>query len=473
MRKLFIFCSVFLPALFSTSPVFSQKLTVGILSGINFTQPQGYFTSGKWEVENGPVAGLFFNYRLTKILTVQTEFNFTVINYTHKKYNYPGYISYPMYLLSSSFAPYYYNNSDEKWEYNFYRIPLYLKLSTPTKLKLELAIGGYFSFRGKYEVPDYQVYMPYSAVYLPSDMITSYSTSEIPPKYDAGLFYSLGLAYPIAEDFNVYLNGRYFSGKRTYIESVSATNGAAELTFGLGYSGLFKSKNKVKQPEPAADSASHSLTVTPKAGISITGNAGSDNNNMYSNATGFSTGLSFMYRLSKHFALQSELLYERKGYELKGESNSFFKYTPTGYYTVDNRVNLDYVTIPILLNMRFGETFTVYFNAGIYAAMQMNARCTGTASNTLSGESSYQVYKTTVYDNIDGLMNSSDWGWALGSGIQYPVLKKYKLDLEFRYNKGFTNIYSNYYNATPVENEDTEIKNRSYVFTLGFQIPLN
>lgn len=467
MRKLFIFCSVLLPALLSTSPVFSQKLTVGILNGINFTQPQGYFTSGKWEVENGPVAGLFFNYRLTKIVSLQTEFNFTVINYTHKKYNYPGYLYYPMYLLSSSFAPYYVNSA-EKWEFSFYRIPLYLKLSTPTKLKLELALGGYFSFRGNYELPEYPIYYDYSL----SDMMPYYN-SEAPPEYDAGLFYSVGLAYPIAEDFNVYLNGRYFSGKKTYIESVSATNGAAELTFGLGYSGLFKSKNKVIQREPAADSASHSLTVTPKAGISITGNAGSDNNNMYSNATGFSTGLSFLYRLSEHFALQSELLYERKGYELKGESNSFFKYTPTGYYTVDNKVNLDYVTIPLLLNMRFGETFTVYFNAGIYAAMQMNARCTGTAYNTSSGESSYHVYKTTVYDNIDGFMKSSDWGWALGSGIQYPVFKKYKLDLEFRYNKGFTNIYSNYYNATPVENEDTEIKNRSYVFTLGVQIPLN
>ena len=194
---------------------------------------------------------------------------------------------------------------------------------------------------------------------------------------------------------------------------------------------------------------------------------------MYSNATGFSTGLSFMYRLSKYFSLQSELLYERKGYEIKGESNSFFKYTPGSNYTIDNRVNLDYVTIPLLLNVRFGQKLQVYFNTGIYAAMQMNARCTGTAYNSYTNGITYQEYKTTVYDDIDGYMKSTDWGWAIGSGIQYPVLQKYKLDFAFRYNKGFTNIYSNHYNQTPVENEDTEIKNKSYAFSLGFQIPIN
>ena len=87
MKNKFIFSAVILLSLLLTSSAFSQKLTVGLLNGINFTQPQGYFTSGKWEVKNGPVAGLFLNYQLTKILSVQSEFNYTVINYTHKNYS--------------------------------------------------------------------------------------------------------------------------------------------------------------------------------------------------------------------------------------------------------------------------------------------------------------------------------------------------------------------------------------------------
>ena len=194
---------------------------------------------------------------------------------------------------------------------------------------------------------------------------------------------------------------------------------------------------------------------------------------MYSDAIGLSTGLSFIYRFSKHFALQSDLLFERKGYKLKGESNSLFKYTPGGYYTLDNRLSLDYVTIPMLVNVSFGEKFTLYFNAGIYAAMLINARCTGTAYTTTSTESSYQVYKITVYNDIDGYMKSNDWGWAAGGGLQYPVFKKYKLDLEFRYNQGFSNIYAYDYNSFRVGNEDTEFINRSYSVSLGFLIPIN
>ncbi len=467
MRKIIVVYPVLFIALLSVSPVFSQRFTVGILNGINFTQPQGYFTYGKWEVKNGPVAGLFLGWKLTKILSVQSEFNYTVLNYSHKQYNNPGYLYYPPYLSTIYIAPYYYN-LDEKWEYSFYRIPLYLKISTPTKLKLELALGGYFSFRDKYEVPDYPISYNFSDI-----MMSPATSSEIPPKYDAGLFYSVGLAYPIAKDFNVYLSGRYFSGKRTYIESVAATNGAAELTFGLGYSGFFKSKKVVNLSETESDSTSHTLTVTPKMGMAITGNSGSDNNNMYSDAIGLSTGLSFIYRFSKHFALQSDLLFERKGYKLKGESNSLFKYTPGGYYTLDNRLSLDYVTIPMLVNVSFGEKFTLYFNAGIYAAMLINARCTGTAYTTTSTESSYQVYKITVYNDIDGYMKSNDWGWAAGGGLQYPVFKKYKLDLEFRYNQGFSNIYAYDYNSFRVGNEDTEFINRSYSVSLGFLIPIN
>lgn len=470
MKKILLFCASLILAFVVAKPAFTQKLSVGILSGFNFTKPQGYFTSGKWEVKNGPVAGLFVNYEIVKSLSVQTEFDFTIVNYTHKSYSnyYYGYGFMP--LSSSYFAPYYYNNPVENWEYTFYRFPLYFKYSSPTKLRLELAMGGYFSIRGKYEIPSY----PYSPIYTETIYVRTgayYNYYDTPPKYDAGFFYSAGLSYPIAEHLNVHLQGRYFAGKRTYIESVSATNGAGELVFGLGYTGLLKDKNKVSKPE--SDSVSHSLSVTVKNGISFSGNSGSDNNNMYSNATGFATGLSFVYRFSKHFSLQSEVMYETKGYTLKGVSNSYFKYTPGSYYTVDNSVSLGYVTIPLLLNLRFGEKYSVYFNAGMYAAMRTNARCTGIAYSSYSSETGYQLTKINVNDDIDGNIKSNDWGWAMGGGIQYPVLNKYKLDLEVRYTTGNLNIYKQREYYLPNENGDIEIKNRSTIVTLGFQFPLN
>jgi opacity protein-like surface antigen len=103
----------------------------------------------------------------------------------------------------------------------------------------------------------------------------------------------------------------------------------------------------------------------------------------------------------------------------------------------------------------------------------MNARCTGIAYNTTANETSYQVHKITVYDDIDGYIKSDDWGWILGGGFQYPVLKKYMVDFEYRYASGFTNIYSNIYNNEPRDNEDTQIKNKALTFSLGFQIPIN
>jgi len=473
MKKTYKFLVVAILLFLLSTPSFSQKLTVGVLNGINFTRPQGELRTGKWATKNGPVTGLFVNYKVSKILSVQTEFDYTVVNYSHKNYSNYGYHYEDIYLLSSSIAPsYYYNNGIEKWEFSFYRIPLYIKLSTPTKLKLELAFGGYVSFRNKFELPTYPSNKYFSLSSSSSLWAPNYYTNE-PPKHDAGYFYSVGLSYPLTEKFTVNLNGRYFSGRRTYIESVAARNGVAELTFGIGYSGILKDKNKIAKLKLANDSTRHPFSVKVKTGFAFTQNSGNFEKKVYSGSTGLSSGLSFMYSLSRHFAIQTELLIERKGYQFTGESNSFFRYTPGNTYTVDNKISLGYVTIPLLLKVRFGEKLKVYFNGGMYAAMLTNARCTGIAYSLYKSDVSYNYSKTTVYDNITAHIKSNDWGWSFGSGIQYPVCNKYNLDFEFRYNTGNSNIYSNKSNYSPFEGEDTKIKNKSYAFTLGLQIPIN
>ena len=457
-------------ALFSYSlPGYPQKFTTGLISGVNFSNLHGELTTGKWQGKPGPVSGIFFNYSFKPLLTFQTELDFTALSYAYKGYQYQPGNNYPIFLNEpmTDHSP-----SWEKWDFSFCRIPVYVKFTTPTRLQFELSAGVFFSFLVNYDNTGGNPY-----IYYPFPPFINYypEYNPEPSKHDFGYFLSTGVSYPLDNYFRLYLNSRYFYGRRDFIKSVNGKNGATELTFGIGYSGLFR-KNEKPNPENADKNTSEQkMFLKFRGGWNISRNIGEQNNNSYSVRNGFSTGISLVYRFNENSSLQTDVLFERKGYNMQDSSYSYFRYVPGDYPIdeVDTKIDIDYLVIPLLYNVCFGNPVLFYFNTGPYAGLNLNARCTGIAIDEYSSDNRYTLTKTYVYDDIEGYIKDMDWGWVLGGGIQFPVFGRYKMDIEFRYNKGLKNIFDPLYNNQIANfNEDKTIKNESFNLMVGLQIPL-
>ena len=136
-------------------------------------------------------------------------------------------------------------------------------------------------------------------------------------------------------------------------------------------------------------------------------------------------------------------------------------------------IDLDYVVIPILLNLSFGTDFSFYLESGPYAGLNLNARSIGTVRSEFRSETSYLSQKIYVFDHIDGYIEDFDWGWITGCGIRFPVYDKYLLDVSISYDLGLMNIYS-----TPEfinmgnKNDEFSIKNKSFSLKTCIVIPL-
>ncbi len=449
--KLFVFLSIFAILSGISTNCYSQKLTTGIMSGVNFSDIHGDFTKGKWQSKPGPVIGVFGSYSFNKIISLQTGLDYSAIYYEYRPYRHPQTVL-PM-SSSSLWPPQYSRYEYEKWDFSFFRIPLYLKLSTPTRLKFELAAGAYYSFITKSEtgLPEYY---------------------ENTSKNDFGYIFSAGFSYPVNDKLQLFLNGRYISGRQEIMEFNNTKNGATEITFGMGYSGFFE-KNKTAKPKIAySDSSEYKVFIKYKGGFNVSWNGGDNQNNSYSAKPGFTGGISLDYYLVKQFSLQTGILFVRKGFNMQDSSASFHRYIPEGnhMYLVDTKIVIDYVVIPLLMNLDVyeGKALTVFVNFGPYVGIKLNARCTGLATAEYSSEGSYTLKQVNVYDDIEGLIRNDDWGGILGVGIGIPVFKKYKLDFDFGYSFGLVNIYE----PLNGSNSDSIIKNQSLQITAGFKVPL-
>jgi len=427
---------------------YSQKFSVGFLNGVNRSNINGNQESGRWMSKPGPVSGIFFNYSPFQMWSLQTEISKMTIYYEEKTYNYPIYWLDKS-LINSSIMPYYYMNYN--WNYSFYRIPFQLKFSTPTRIKFNLSAGIYFSYRYDY----------------------SDSYNNTPPKYDFGYIYSAGFSYPITNSLKVFVDGRYTSGRRVFVDQINGRNGTAEMVFGIGYYGFWDRKNHSKDFFPSDSSNRHVLLITYKSGFSESSNSGHQSRNGYSSKGGFLGGVSFDYYLNKNFAISSGLTFEQKGYRFKDSSVTSFIYNPVNYpASIYNncKVDINYIVIPLLLKLKFGGKLKYYINGGLYSGMRLNARVTGTSKIELRGES-YTLNEYTVYDDIDGNIKDNDWGWVLGGGILIPFYNKYSLEIGCNYNSGWKNILD----VQPSmlnSGADKTIKNKSLNFTVGFQIPI-
>jgi opacity protein-like surface antigen len=428
-----------------------QRLTTGFFSGINLSDIHGNYFTGKWVFKPGPVQGFFADYSFLKSMGFKTGVEYSTLYYKHKVatlyppiyYDYSSsmYYSYSSSSRYSDLAPYY---SGDQMDLSYLTIPMQLRLTIPSKPDLNLSAGIYYAFLTA-QNPEH------GATF----------------KSDFGYMFSAGVAYPFSDDFSGLLNARYNTGKKELTPSYK--NGSFDFTIGVAFNGFLKGNgSKIITPD---DTSSSRLRLEYFTGVNI--NQIDDEKSSTGKSYGFSAGLKIDLSLSDIVAFRTGLSFEQKGYSFKDSSDYTFAtiIERDARYKTDTRVTIDYIEIPAQFRFYLGRSRQVYFSTGPWLAFKLNARSAGTQLRVENLSQSYRLLKTTVYDDITGILEGTDTGWTFSTGIEIPVGHNRCIDLGVEYKHGFSDVYKGFNTPSATTITVPEIRNRSLSLHLGFVIP--
>ena len=143
MKKLCVFFSLIL-FLFCNSVSYSQKLSAGLLGGINFSDIHGNSNSGKWKFKPGSYERFFVSYNVNRVIGFQSGLTFSSVYYEHLPY-----VDRTELPEIDEVAPpimpvqYPYN---QKMDFTFLTIPAQFRISVPSTPQLNISAGVFYSF---------------------------------------------------------------------------------------------------------------------------------------------------------------------------------------------------------------------------------------------------------------------------------------------------------------------------------------
>jgi len=170
--------------------------------------------------------------------------------------------------------------------------------------------------------------------------------------------------------------------------------------------------------------------------------------------SGFGGGLGAELRLNEDWGWEFGLWYIQKGTQgtvTAGDDNTGFFPTPTS--TFDGNISLDYVEVPILVNVYFPVGKKVDIRGFIGPTFAFLTK--SNASGTVDGE--------PVDTGLGEIFDDADITVMIGAGAQWR-LEKINLMLDFAWDIGVSNI-------SKVEN--TEMRNNTVLINVGIGIPLS
>ncbi len=451
---------------FTTTALYPQKFYLGAGSGINVSDLHSTTTYGHWKSKPGPSAGLFAGWQMTPVLGLNAGVDYSTVYYEYHRYDqsyYPGDIYY---MVSSIWLPPYYINNMESANFSFVTLPLQLTVTIPTRPELTLGAGAYYSFNIDQDT-DFGWY------YNPDDSLRN----------DYGYTYMMRLDYPLLENLDLFVRGRYNTGRRLLTVLTDSKHGSTDLTVGLicrlgrtGDAGA-GAKENVKED---AEEINEDIYLTWRTGVNLSWNSGDIMREKYSTYAGPSAGFMINFRLSGSKTwFRTGLSLERQGYSMRDSSDLYYLYHDLGVsddydYYVDSRVSVDYAVIPLLLDFHFGGNETFSFSTGPYFAARLNARCTGTAMQKRNNNGSYTLEETTIHDDLTELIKRNDFGWLAAAGVAIPLHGDLKLDIGIEYRQGFSDVFNVASSSIPEpgNGKDVFIRNSALTLRAGLSVPL-
>jgi hypothetical protein len=181
-----------------------------------------------------------------------------------------------------------------------------------------------------------------------------------------------------------------------------------------------------------------SIGIRAGANIATISGAG----NIYDNSNlklGSSFSAMVLYKFNNSWSLFGELGFEQKGFRNLESANS-----------VETKLirRFDYLNIPVALRgtLPVSDKVSFYAQLGPYNSFLVNSKY----DETRNGET-IQSIKT------DPSIKSSDFGWWLGTGIEFPIVGK-KFNVDLRYSRGIMEA----------DKVNSDLRNKSLSISLGF-----
>ena len=172
---------------------------------------------------------------------------------------------------------------------------------------------------------------------------------------------------------------------------------------------------------------------------------------------GFLFGGVFEINISDLISIQPELLYLQKG--IKDETS--FNDPIQGPLSSKSKITLNYIELPILLKLKFGDTqgTNFFFTAGPSFGYAANGKSLFEFETVIDGETIEDDIEFDDEDEFSRLELSA----SLGAGVSFSVGPG-KLFFETRYLLGVTNLVD--------DETDAKIKNVGFSLSAGFLFSL-
>lgn len=177
-----------------------------------------------------------------------------------------------------------------------------------------------------------------------------------------------------------------------------------------------------------------------------------DKNVIYSYIFGYNLGLTGSLKITNHFYLQPEVLYDQKG----GSRN--IKATST--WDQEYIKKLNYLTFPILAKFTIGKNELFYLNTGPFVSYLLKATSKMIVTNSNTGEvlSDKKTNSTSQHSKFD-------FGLGAGLGLSIDINKQILLIIETRYNLSFIPILQN--------EQSPKLENQNFNLSCGLLFNLN
>ncbi|UII30990.1 PorT family protein [Fulvivirga ulvae] len=186
-----------------------------------------------------------------------------------------------------------------------------------------------------------------------------------------------------------------------------------------------------------------------KAGANLADLTSSEDDFEVENRLSFHFGGYLELLITDRFSIQPELIFSGQGAKAEySETVEDFGFTYT--YSYEDKVNLNYLNIPVLF--KFSPTERFYIGGGPQAGVLLSAKNKFTYTFTGSGLSESESGEEDIIDEL----NQIDLSVAIGAGVELEN----GLNFSLRYNYGLTDIAE--------ENDGDPVRNSVIQATAGF-----
>jgi len=386
--------------------------------------------------------------------------DYATVYYEHHSYvTDPGPIFYPMSCSSMYPDPgFIMIPVMENFNHSFLSVPLQVTLTLPSVPSITMGAGMFWTS------------------VIDQDWNSSYATEDFVSDNDYGYTFSLSLDYPLTENLDFFVRGRYLTGRKFFYGGRDYRHGYSDLTAGLSFR-LGGGGTDEVPVNGTGEELNENIRLSWFAGAAFSWNSGYVTDAGYTQYTGPSAGFSVGFRLGdSNTRFTTGLTLERVGYSMQDSSNSYYRYDCSNepYDYVDTRTSSDYAVIPALLSFSIGEKDILNLSTGPWFAARLNSQCRGVAVNENEAGGYFRRTEVTVNDDITEYTRRNDYGWMIGADLTVPLPNNAGFYLGLKFRQGIPETMNRENAGIPDDTLEKQIYMRNSVLSLhaGMTVPV-